>query len=431
MLSACSADDRPPNVVVILVDDLGYSDISPYDGWIETLALDRMAVEGLRFTDFHSSGAVCSPTRAGLLTGRYQQRAGIPGVIYADPRRNRNQGLHARELTFAEVFQDAGYATGIFGKWHLGYDIDFNPIRHGFDEFRGYVSDNIDYFSHVDAMGFSDWWHNGKQDYEQGYVTHLINNHATAFITRNRNRPFLLYIAHEAPHYPYQGPDDEPIREIGKQIPEQGEPAEILEAYQQMVEEMDKSIGEVLDTLEQLGLAENTLVLFLSDNGANQYGSNGDWRGAKGSLWEGGHRVPAIAWWPGKIKPGTTNELAISLDVMPTILDVAGLTLPEGHRLDGRSLGPILFEGQVREDRPLYWAHNEQLAVREGPWKLLTDTTGITPPELYKLDEDPGETTDQSAAYPERVEAMLQALEAWRLDVATGATEQPGYYTRF
>ncbi|CAN0487019.1 unnamed protein product, partial [Laminaria digitata] len=209
-----------PNFIIIMADDLGYGDISPFDGWIHTPHLDQLAEEGMRFTDFYASGPVCSPTRAGLLTGRYQQRAGIPGVVYAAPDRNRNHGLQPGEWTFAEALREAGYATGMFGKWHLGYETKYNPIHHGFDEFRGYVSGNVDYFGHVDQAGFYDWWSQDKLINEPGYVTHLITQHALRFIEKNKDTPFVLYLPHEAPHYPFQGPDDEPFRIVNTQIGE-------------------------------------------------------------------------------------------------------------------------------------------------------------------------------------------------------------------
>lgn len=436
-----AAGDRPalparprPNVVVIMADDLGYGDLSSYDGWIETPTLDVMAAEGVRFTDFHSSGAVCSPTRAGLLTGRYQQRAGIPNVIYADPDWNRHHGLQQRETTIAELLGAEGYATGIVGKWHLGYSVETNPLRHGFDVFHGYVSGNVDYFSHVDGFGNHDWWDGETNREERGYVTHLINDHAVAFIEEQAatERPFFLYVAHEAPHFPYQGPDDAAFRVVGERIPETREPEQVRRAYREMVEEMDAGIGAILDTLRRLELAERTFVFFLSDNGATPAGSNRPLRGFKTSLWEGGHRVPALAWWPGVIAPArTTGATMTSIDLAVTVLDVADVLPPEDRPLDGVSLLPHLLGGAAPDDRALYWAYQqarrpvEQLAMREGPWKLIVN--GPDGPEvgLYNLDDDPGETTNLAAARPERVAAMGEALDNWRYAVEEGATVQP------
>ena len=190
-----------------MADDLGYGDVGCYGSRRnQTPQIDALARDGMRFTDFHSSGTVCSPTRAGLLTGRYQQRSGIPAVITA--ANHRDVGLPLEEITFAERLKKAGYGTAMFGKWHLGYERRFNPIHQGFEQFRGYVSGNVDYVSHVDQTGIADWWDGDKLVPEQGYSTELITKHAVEYIEQNRERPFCLYVAHEAPHYPYQGPGD-------------------------------------------------------------------------------------------------------------------------------------------------------------------------------------------------------------------------------
>jgi len=418
-----------PSIVLILADDLGYGDTSAYGGWIETPHLDRMAAEGMRFTDFHASGNVCSPTRAGLLTGRYQQRAGISGVINADPKvAAHHHGLHVREVTFAKLLKKAGYQTALFGKWHLGYTKNFNPVHHGFDRFRGYVSGNIDYISHYDRMGVYDWWDGLQLIEEEGYCTHLITKHAVRFIEENKQRPFCLYIAHEAVHSPYQGPNDLAQRGPNASRRPAGNrnravKTDVKTAYRQMMEEMDQGVGQVMATVKRLGLEENTLIFFFSDNGANSRGSNGPLRGFKGSNWEGGHREPAIAWWPGRIKAGSlSDELAISLDLMPTMLALAGVEVPEGHRLDGVSLLPVLLEGKSLGRRQLFWNGK---AMRDGPWKLIIQGKGQKGIGLYNLAEDLGEQHNLADRYPDRVEAMLAAIEQWKQDVARGATVQP------
>ena len=425
LLLTSTAIAQPPNFVVIMADDLGYGDISTFDGWIETPNLERMASEGMKLTNFYASGPVCSPTRAGLLTGRYQQRAGIPGVIYAALDRNRHHGLQVSEFTFAEALREAGYATGAFGKWHLGYERRYNPMHHGFDEFRGYVSGNVDYFSHVDGAAFYDWWDGDELVNEHGYVTHLITQHAVDFIERNHERPFVLYIPHEAPHYPFQGPDDEPFRLVGKRVAEDRDTLQVKRAYREMVEELDKGVGAVLDALAENGIDENTIVLFFSDNGALGFGSNGPLRGFKGSVWEGGIRVPAIARWPGQIEPSSVSEApAMTIDVMPTLLSLAGADVPEGHEFDGVDLSGLLLERATLPTRSLFWDYLNQSALREASWKLVLNDDD--PPVLFNLLEDPGETTDLSAAHPERVRAMRASIESWKMEVNTGATVQPG-----
>ncbi len=192
-----------PNIILIMADDLGYGDIACFGSdFIQTPVLDKMASEGIKFTDYHSNGAVCTPTRAALMTGNYQQRSGLEGVIFAQADK-RIYGISTSEKTMAEIFKDAGYKTGMFGKWHLGYNKEFNPTYHGFDEFYGYVSGNVDYISHRDGIGIYDWWQNTDLSYDKGYVTDLITDEALKFMEENKEQPFLLYLPHEAPHFPY------------------------------------------------------------------------------------------------------------------------------------------------------------------------------------------------------------------------------------
>ena len=423
--TALAQNETPPNFVLIMADDLGYGDVSCYaDPGYKTPHIDRLAAEGLRFTDFHSSGAVCSPTRAGLVTGRYQQRAGIDGVVFADPKQNRHHGLQENEVTFAGCLADAGYATGIFGKWHLGYEPQYNPVHRGFQEFRGYVSGNVCYATHLDRMGIVDWWWNDALVPEEGYVTHLITRNAIGFIKANRDEPFCCYVAHECVHSPYQGPDDPAVRSVGNVGDiRSASRTDIASAYREMMIEMDRGIGEIVDTLEELGIAENTLVFFFSDNGANRNGNNGPLRGLKGSLWEGGHRVPAIARWPGTIGSGrVTNESAISIDLMPTMLDLAGASAPDGHELDGVSLAPVLRGESELSERMLFWAFGDRFAVRNGVWKLVGGTDA---PQLFDLSKDLGEEHNLAGVHPDRVTAMLRATEQWQEDIASTATQQP------
>lgn len=413
-----------------MADDLGYGDLSAYGGWIETPNIDRLAAEGLRFTDFHSNGAVCSPTRAALLTGRYQQRAGVPIVIFAPGDRPTHiDGLQTVEFTFAEMLKQRGYATAIFGKWHLGYYRKYNPVRHGFDVFKGYVSGNVDFFSHVDGAGRFDWWHDEQPTDEIGYVTSLINDHSVRFIEENADRPFCLYIPHEAPHYPYQGPDDDPngFRVVdGFSGRQDLSLEELKQRYREMVAELDKGVGQVLDALTRLHIARRTLVLFLSDNGATPDGSNGPLRGAKGSVWEGGHRVPAIAWQPGTIMASrTTDQLSATMDVWPTLAELAAAPLPADRPLDGVSLVPVL-RGETGVDRgPLYWSFMDGLAMREGNWKLVLGEDGEKRPRLFDLGSDLAESDDLSAVEPDRTMRMARQAREWLRGVTADATPQP------
>ena len=412
---------RPPNFVIILADDMGYGDAGCYGGKLETPHLDRLAAGGMRFTDFHSSGNVCSPTRAGLLTGRYQYRSGVDGVVNADPANPAHHaGLQMEEFTFAEALKAKGYQVGLMGKWHVGYDPKYNPTRQGFDVFRGFVSGNIDFHSHYDRMGTFDWWHDLEKVKEEGYSTHLITKHAVSFIEAHKDAPFCVYVAHEAVHSPWQGPEDPPVR--GPEA-KKGKGRTAEEALPAMMTAMDEGVGEIVAKLEDLELTENTLVFFFSDNGPAG-GSAGPLRGRKGSNWEGGHRVPGIASWPGKVEAGeVTDQLAISLDLMPTMLELAGASADPERPLDGKSLVPLLLRGEPLGTRQLFWNHK---AMRDGEWKLiLGGKTGGDPVGLYDLSKDIGERENLAARFPERLEAMQAALKSWSEEVTSKVTPQP------
>ncbi|QDU61191.1 Arylsulfatase [Planctomycetes bacterium Pan216] len=417
-----------PNFVIVLADDLGYGDVH-FQGNPDrtTPNLDALAAEGLRLTDFHVSGPVCSPTRAGLLTGRYQQRCGVDGVINAGFDKNRHHGLQPDEVTFAECLHDVGYTTGLCGKWHLGYEPKYNPTHQGFDLFRGYVSGNIDYQSHFDRVGVKDWWRQAQLKDEPGYSTHLITSHAVDFIDKNHDGPFCLYIAHEAPHTPFQGPNDPAFRVEGKVVQERVSPAHKRRAYREMIEEMDRGVGDVLAALKRHQIDDRTLVLFFSDNGAARDGSNGELRGFKGSLWEGGIRVPAVAWSPATIKAGgVCEETVFSLDIMPTMLALAGTTAPKNRPLDGVNVSGVLMRDEPAPKRTLFWKYGRKRAVRRGPWKLVENAPGLEGTGLFRLDTDLSEMTNLAAKHPEVVSSLTRALADWEKSVASSATPQPG-----
>ena len=410
-LAAAAYAQTKPNIILILADDLGYGDLSCYGGATPTPNLDKLAANGLRFTDFHSSGAVCSPTRAGLMTGRYQQRAGVEDVLYAAG--DRAEGLKTSEITFPKLLKQAGYRTAMFGKWHLGYQPQYNPVHHGFDEFRGYVSGNVDYFSHVDQAGHDDWWVRDKQSPEEGYVTHVITKHARRVIEENKGRPFFLYLAHEAVHAPWQGPHGEPFRVAGKNVRQPD--GDHKASFRAMLQELDKSVGDTVSSVEKAGLAKNTLIFFTSDNGAPPMGSSGSLRGNKGSVWEGGHRVPAIAYWPGRIKPGVSGTTGITLDLFSTFTEIAGAP-KAGRKLDGVSLASHLFDRKPIGERTIFWRHAKQRAMREGDWKLVLLPNAE--PFLANLRQDPNEKNNLAASQPARVQAMIKAIEQWEKEVA-------------
>ena len=281
----------------------------------------------------------------------------------------------------------------------------------------------MDFFSHVDQADSYDWWHQDQHAEEDGYTTHLITKHAVRFIKENRDRPFCLYLPHEAPHYPYQGPHDSAERTVGGAFKTSGARSAIKAAYREMVEEMDTGVGEVIATLRRLNLDKRTLVFFISDNGANKNGSNTPLRGSKGSNWEGGHRVPCIAWWPGQIAAGTTtDQLAISLDIMPTALTAANIGPSDGPALDGQNLLPVLRGKSKPRARQLFWNGK---AMRDGNWKLIAGGKGGPKIGLFDLSADSGEKKNLAEQFPERVTKMREAITAWQRDMDATATPQP------
>ena len=428
-LVALQAAERP-NFVLILADDLGYGDIGAYGNRVnQTPHLDRMAREGLRFTDFHSNGPMCSPTRAALLTGKYQHRFGRQFEAALSGVEEYDDGLPLEVETIAEKLGDAGYATAMYGKWHLGYHPPHMPVDQGFDEFWGLAGGDGDHHSHIDRSGRRDWWHNNELQEETGYTGDLLTDHTVEFIERNKEQPFFIYLAHLAIHFPWQGPDDEGYREEGTSywsLAKLGDldSKNIQPKTKQMIESVDKSVGRVIAALEANGLAENTLVIFTSDNGGyltyqgGHYGisSNGPLRGQKTDVYEGGHRVPAIAWWPGVIEGGRTSDaLTATFDVLPTYAELIGI---DAGKSDGVSLAGHLRDGSPVEERPLFWRIREEKAMREGRWKLVA--LGDKQPELYDLQDDIAEENDLASKEPQRVKKMLSALKAWEREVESG-----------
>jgi arylsulfatase A-like enzyme len=417
-----------PNIVIIYSDDLGYGDLGCYGSpVIRTPHLDRMAAEGLRFTDFYSGAEVCTPSRAALLTGRYALRSGM-----ASPRRvlfpESKGGLPPAEVTLAESLKTAGYATAHIGKWHLGIHEGSRPQDQGFDETFGLpYSNDMDARSDLpkDAVGSpnppADGWnvpllHNGKiieQPAGQSTLTRRYTEQAVNFIRAKKDAPFFLYFAHTFPHVPmFASPAFKGKSRAG--------------IYGDAVEELDWSVGEVLAALRTLNLAENTLVVFSSDNGpwltmGNQGGSAGLLKDGKGSTWEGGMRVPGIAWMPGKIAPGVTTQMASVLDLYPTALALAGASPPKDTPLDGTDLRPLLFEQKSLPERPFFYYRGKQIfACRLGEWKAHFQTQGgfgspkaeaHEPPLLFHLGLDPSEKRSVTADHPEVLARIQKAVQ--------------------
>lgn len=414
-----------PNFIIIMADDLGFGDISCYgNNYIKTPNIDKLATEGIRFLDFHSNGAVCSPTRAALLTGKYQQRTGIGGVITA--ANHRDVGLATNEITIADELKKYGYNCGIFGKWHLGYDPRYSPVLQGFDQFKGFVSGNVDYHAHIDQEGNLDWWNDLVTEDQEGYTTDLITQYGVDFIesynSNKTGKPFFLYLPHEAPHYPYQRRVDKVLRRIGEKGSEAIPADSIPGVYKEMVEIMDRGVGRIIQALKETGQDKNTVVIFCSDNGASKNGSNGVLRGYKSDLYEGGHRVPAIAWSPSKFKAGmVSGQPILTMDLLPTFLDFIEHR-PQGNDIDGISIKDLLLSNKALPKRDLFWNFKNKNAIRHENWKLVSSKLGdkVTL-ELFDLSKDLAEKNNIAGDYPELARQLQQKLEDWRAEVFSGA----------
>lgn len=409
-VSPAFAADRPPNLVIIFADDLGYADLGCYGHpTIRTPNLDRMADEGMRFTQFYSAGEVCTPSRAALMTGRLPIRSGMcsdnPRVLFPASA----GGIPDSEVTLAEALKDRGYATMCVGKWHLGHLPQYLPTKHGFDGYFG-----IPYSNDMKPTPLMRNEETIEQPAVQETLTPRYTEEAVRFIKDNRDKPFFLYFPHTYPHTPLHASD----RYRGTS------PRGL---YGDVVEELDWSVGQVLQTLRDLGLAGNTLVFFTSDNGpwlirGVDGGSAGLLRDGKGSTWEGGMREPGIAWWPGRIKAGqVTTSLAGTMDLFPTFIKLAGGEVPKDRVMDGVDMSPILFgAGPGHRHMHFYYRGARLMAVRKGPWKVhLMTQIGYgqkepekhDPPLLFQVEQDPSERFDVAKEHPDVVADLLAEIE--------------------
>lgn len=408
-----------PNIILILADDMGYGDLGCYGNPdIKTPNIDALAKGGMKFTDFHSNGVVCTPTRAALLTGRYQQRTGLDVVLLTANPEHNDLGLPLSEVTIAELLKKSGYSTALFGKWHLGSKVQFNPVNQGFNEFRGYVSGNVDYQSHRDSQKDPDWWLGTALKPESGYVTDLVTQHGLTFLEQNKKKPFFLFLSHEAVHAPYQGPNA-PAYRVADSVTSAASQQDRKIAYKEMLESLDAGVGKIVSTVKKLGLEKNTLIIFCSDNGPTGPGSSGTLNGKKGTMWEGGHRVPGIFYWPGRLQPGSVStETVMTMDLLPTISSICGTQPVKNLRLDGIDISSSIFSNKKAPERVLFWQNSNDQAVRQGKWKLLVIKKNKgSEVMLYDLNQDPSEQHDISQQHPEKVEELQALLKDWRKDV--------------
>jgi arylsulfatase A-like enzyme len=428
------ASARRPNVVLFLADDLGCHDLGSWGAAdLKTPNIDALASNGTRFTNWYAAAPVCAPSRASLLTGRYPIRCGVP---------DNGPALSPAEQTIASVLRPAGYATGLFGKWHLGSTPETWPNSHGFDRFFGFYSGCIDFFSHRYYWGdprvvnYHDLWRDRTEVFEDGqYATELFTREAVQFIRDHRSQPFFCFVPYNAVHYPMHAP-----RQYLARFP--GLPPE-RQMYAAMLAAMDDGVGQVVRTLRELRLLENTLVIFTADNGATREaraglnqrpataGINDPFRGNKFSVFDGGMHVPMIMQWPGVIpNRKVVREIGSHLDLMPTIVKATGANLPADRTFDGFDALPLAVSGERSRHDGIYWSQGGQLGVRRGQWKLVQKgkTYDGTPQGnqplsgedavfLSNLPDDPGESVNLRRKHPQVVDELMTMTQRWLMNV--------------
>jgi arylsulfatase A-like enzyme len=396
---------------LIFADDLGYGDLSHFGRPdYRTPHLDRLAREGLTFTNCYAAASTCTPTRAGLMTGRYPARFSA-GLQQPMGWVNDKDGLSPEHPTLGSRLKRAGYRTALVGKWHLGYLPEYGPLKHGFDEFFGIKSGGVDYFTHDGPQGQKDLWEGTMTVEQTGYLTDLLTSRAIDVISRRDPSPFYLSLHYNAPHWPWEGPTDGHGSPAKHHFVDGGS----AKVYAEMVTSMDRGVGRVMEALNRAGKDRDTLVVFTSDNGGERYSYNWPFSDQKWTLWEGGIRVPAMMRWPGRIEPGGSTDLpAITMDWTATFLARAGLTKVDPP-LDGIDLLPVAGRS-APAGRILYWRQHypggrpRMVAARRGKWKYLriaeTD-------HLFDLENDPGEKGDLAAAQPARLAELKSSWARW------------------
>jgi len=443
------AQGRPPNFIIVYADDMGYADIRPFSTRTgaarpQTPNLDRMATEGVRLTNFYVAQAVCSASRIALLTGSYSNRVGIQGAL----NHTATIGINANEVTIAEMLKPKGYATAIYGKWHLGHEKPFIPTRNGFDEFFGLPYSNDMWPRHPQQKDFYpdlpllDGESVARLDPDQSQLTTWYTEHAVSFIERNRERPFFLYVAHAMPHVPLFVSD----KFKGK----------TGSVYGDVIAEIDWSVGKILDAVSRAGLDEHTLVVFTSDNGpwlsyGNHAGSAAPFREGKGTTFEGGVRVPFVARWPGRIPKGSVSAVpTMTIDLLPTFAALAQTPVSKDRIIDGRDAWSVLSGRRAADPHDalyFYWG-TELHAVRSGKWKLhlphpyqaleAAGADGVPGTymkreidlSLFDLERDPSESTNVAGANPNVVRSLMVFVERAREDLGDSLTKRVGKNVR-
>ena len=437
--AADGVDATPrPNIVLINADDLGYGDLGCY-GNKEMVApnIDRLAKEGVRCTQFYVTWPACTPSRAGLLTGRYPQRNGLYDMIRNDMVNYGHKyteaeyalspemtlGLDERETTIAETLKSAGYTCGVVGKWDSGRARRYLPLQRGFDFFYGFANTGIDYWSHQ-RYGIESMFRGNERIEEEGYATDLFGREAVRFVRESRGRPFFLYLPFNAPHgasnlekNSYQAPPETLALYPNR------DPQDKLTKFFAMVTRMDEQIGLVRQALEETGAIDNTLIVFTSDNGGSGNVHNVPLRGQKSTMFEGGLRVPMIAWWPGKLPAGRTSDAFLTtLEILPTFAKVAGAKLPEGVKLDGFDMLPVLAAGETSPRTKIFWQRRGDRAARVGHLKWVASEKGSG---LFDLSVDIGEKHDLTTERPELARQLEAEFTAWRREMDAAEPRGP------
>jgi arylsulfatase A-like enzyme len=415
-----------PNIVMIIMDDLGYGDVGSYGAPdARTPNIDRLAREGIKLTDFYANHANCSPTRTGFITGRYQQRYGIESPLRAIDSRH----LPPSETSLPRLLKNAGYATGLIGKWHLANTVESGPNRHGFDEFWGFLGGAVDYYTHNKATTdevtlpapIHDLYHNETPTTSARYLTDEITSRAEAFVQQRAGGPFFLEVAYNATHWPFQRPDLPEGKRGWEHYRETGTRAD----YIAILERADQGIGRILEALDRLKLTQNTLVIFTSDNGGEWLSRNAPLFNRKSTLWEGGIRVPLLVRWPGRLKAGvTSSQVGITMDLTASILAAAGVKPPAGYRPEGVDLVGLIQKGTTLE-RTLFWrlpappaapgaVALTQRAVRRGNWKYVDDRGQYF---VFNLRTDPGERNDVAQQHGDLIRELRALVAKWEADV--------------
>jgi arylsulfatase A-like enzyme len=419
LASAQQGNNQRPNIVLIITDDVGYGDLGSYGAPdIKTPYIDSLARDGVRLTDFYANGATCSPTRTGLISGRYQQRSGLEQPLGARGAMDWERGLSPTGRSLPQLLKNNGYATALIGKWHLGWRSEFSPGAHGFDTFFGFKSGFVDYYQHTagaDSPLEADLFENDRPVEVPGYMTDLITERSVRFIEQNAGRPFFVDVAYNAAHWPYQPPDHpSTARDNARHLGPLDDSTSTRADYVAMLERADQGVGRILEALDKRGLRQNTIVIFTNDNGGEWLSRNTPLFHHKGTVWEGGIRVPAILRWPGHIPAGrVSGQVGITMDLTASILAATRTPVPAETRLEGIDLMPVL-EGRAPEiDRTLFWrviGARPQRAVRSGDWKLLFDGR----PLLFNVRTDLGEQKNligQRSYIARRLEPLLAAWE--------------------